>query len=216
MKVWLAEFIGTFTLVFAGVGATAAGVDTLGVAFAFGSAVAVMVAAVGPISAAHFNPAVTVAFFALRRIRSVDIFLYWSAQLAGATVALLALRVGYAQQLEAVSFGITRLGPDVGVLAGLVVEAVLTFFLMFVITGVVIRKHNLDGLYIGATVGLGALTGGALTGASMNPARSFGPALASGVWTNHWVYWLGPVVGAVLAALTARYVWAGFADTDET
>ncbi len=78
MKVWLAD-IGTFTLVFAGVGATAAGVETLGVAFAFGSAVAVMVAAVGPISPAHFNPAVTVVFFALRRIRLVDIFLCWSA-----------------------------------------------------------------------------------------------------------------------------------------
>lgn len=215
MKVWLAEFIGTFTLVFAGVGAVAAGADTLGVALAFGASVAVMVAAVGPVSAAHFNPAVTVAFFVLRRIRFVDLFLYWSAQLTGATVAMLTLRIGYAQRLEVVSFGITRLGPDVSVLAGLVVEAVLTFFLMFVITGVVIRKHDLDGLYIGATVALGALSGGALTGASMNPARSFGPALASGVWVNHWVYWLGPVVGAVLAALTARYIWAGsFADIE--
>lgn len=107
-----------------------------------------MVAAVGPVSAAHFNPAVTVAFFVLRRIRFVDLFLYWSAQLTGAAVAMLALRIGYAQRLEVVSFGITRLGPDVSVLAGLVVEAVLTFFLMFVITGVVIRKHDLDGLYI--------------------------------------------------------------------
>ncbi len=128
MKVWLAEFIGTFTLVFAGVGAVAAGADTLGVALAFGASVAVMVAAVGPVSAAHFNPAVTVAFFVLRRIRFVDLFLYWSAQLTGATVAVLTLRIGYAQRLEVVSFGITRLGPDVSVLAGLVVEAVLTFF----------------------------------------------------------------------------------------
>ena len=209
MKVWLAEFIGTFALVFAGVGAVAAGADALGVALAFGAAVGVMVAAVGPVSAAHFNPAVTVAFFVLRRIRFTDLFLYWSAQLSGAVVATLALSIGYAQRLEVVSFGVTRLGSDVSVLAGLVVEAVLTFFLMFVITAVVIRKHHLDGLYIGATVALGALSGGALTGASMNPARSFGPALASGMWANHWVYWLGPVVGAVLAALTARYVWAG-------
>lgn len=208
MRVWLAEFIGTFTLVFAGVGAAAAGVDTLGVALAFGFAVAVMVAAVGPISAAHFNPAVTVAFFVLGRIRPVDVFLYWSAQLVGATAAVLALGAGYGQRLGAVSFGVTRLNPDVGVLTGLGVEAVLGFFLVFVILSVVICKHDLDGLYIGLTVSVCALAGGAITGASMNPARSFGPALVSGMWADHWVYWLGPVVGAVPAALTARYLWA--------
>ncbi len=88
------------------------------------------------------------------------------------------------------------------------VEAVLGFFLVFVILSVVICKHDLDGLYIGLTVSVCALAGGAITGASMNPARSFGPALVSGMWADHWVYWLGPVVGAVPAALTARYLWA--------
>lgn len=213
MRVWLAEFVGTFALVFVGVGAIAAGLDALAVALAFAFAVAVMVAAVGPISAAHFNPAVTLAFFVMQRVRLVDIPLYWSAQLSAGVVAMLALATWQGpERLEAVAYGATRLAPDLSPLRGVGVELILTFFLMFVIASIVIRKHAMDGLYIGLAVGIGSLSGGSLTGASMNPARTFGPALVGGEWGAHWIYWVGPCLGAVAAALTAQYLWASRVD----
>lgn len=208
MKVWLAEFIGTFALVFAGIGTLAAGAPSLGVALAFGLAVAVMIGAVGAISYAHFNPAVTVGFWVMRRITLRQVLLYWSAELAGAVVAMTMLRVSHGEQLRRVSYGATRLAPDVSVWAGLTVEVVLTFFLMFVIASCVIQKHPLAGVYIGATVALGALAGGPLTGASLNPARSFAPALVGGIWTQHWLYWFGTMLGTVLGAFTAEYLWS--------
>ena len=208
MRIWLAEFIGTFALVFVGVGAIASGLSPIGVALAFGFVVAVMISAVGPISAAHFNPAVTVGFWVMRRITLPQLFLYWSAELSGAVIAMLTLRVWYGEErLSAVSFGTTQLAADITPWKGVGIEAVLTFFLMFVIATIVIQKHALDGLYIGLTVALGALAGGALTGASMNPARSLGPALLGDRWNHHWVYWLGPLLGAVVASLMAQYLW---------
>ena len=208
MRIWLAEFIGTFALVFAGVGAIASGLNALGVSLAFGFAVAVMISAVGPISAAHFNPAVTVGFLVLRRITLAQLFLYWSAEITGAVVAMFVLKSWYGvERLSAVGFGATVLAPDLSPWVGVGIEAVLTFFLMFVIATIVIQKHALDGVYIGLTVALGALAGGALTGASMNPARTLGPALVGDVWVTHWVYWLGPILGASVAALTAQYLW---------
>ncbi len=213
MRIWLAEFIGTFALVFVGVGTIASGISPVGVALAFGFVVAVMISAVGPISAAHFNPAVTVGFFVMRRITLPQLFLYWSAELSGAVTAMLALSTWYGEErLSAIRFGTTQLAADITPWVGVGLEAVLTFFLMFVIATIVIQKHALDGLYIGLTVALGALAGGALTGASMNPARSFGPALIGNVWTLHWVYWLGPLLGAVVAALTAQYLWQAEGD----
>ena len=144
----------------------------------------------------------------MRRITLPQLFLYWSAELSGAIIAMLTLRVWYGEErLSAVSFGTTQLAADITPWVGVGLEAILTFFLMFVIVTIVIQKHALDGLYIGLTVALGALAGGALTGASMNPARSFGPALIGNIWTLHWVYWLGPLLGAVVAAFTAQYLW---------
>ena len=207
-QIWLAEFIGTFSLVLIGVGAITVGLSGLGVAVAFGSIVAVMIAAVGPISAAHFNPAVTVGCIVLRRMGVKMAALYWSAQFLGAALAVLLLQCILGRSaLSAVSFGATRLQPEFGLLPGLATEIILTFFLMFVIASIVIRTHALDGIYIGMTVGLCALVGGPLTGASMNPARSFGPALFGGIWSDHWIYWLGPLVGAAIGAATARYLW---------
>ena len=207
-RIWLAEFIGTFALVFVGIAALAAGASSLAIAFAFGLTVAVMIAAVGALSFAHFNPAVTVGFFVLRRITFKELLLYWSAELTGAVVAVLALKTFYgAERLEPVTYGATLLAPDVSVLQGSFVEAILTFFLMFVIATCVIQKQAQAGLYIGFTVTLGALAGGALTGASMNPARSFAPALFAGAWSHHWLYWLAPLVGASVGALVAAYLW---------
>lgn len=207
MRIWLAECIGTFALVFAGIAALAAGLDTVGVALAFGVAVAVMIAAVGPISYAHFNPAVTVGFWVTKRISLKQLLLYWSAEIAGALLAIMLLHWLYRERLEAVNYGATSLAPNLSVWAGFGIEVVLTFFLMFVIYSCVIQKQALAGIYIGLTVTLGALAGGTLTGASMNPARTLAPAVLSGIWSQHWLYWLAPMVGAVLGALAADYIW---------
>ena len=215
-RIWLAEFIGTFALLFVGVGAIASGASGLAVAFAFGLTVAVMIAAVGALSFAHFNPAVTVGFFVLRRITFSELLLYWSAELAGATAALLALQAFYgAARLEPVAYGATLLAPGVSLVQGVAIETILTFFLMFVIAACVIQKQALAGVYIGFTVTLGAIAGGAVTGASMNPARSFAPALLSGEWSQHWLYWFAPIVGAAVAALAAAYLWQPTHDVQE-
>jgi aquaporin TIP len=208
MKIWLAEFIGTFALVFAGIGSIAVGNEGLAVALTFGLTVAVMISAVGGISFAHFNPAVTVGFFVLGRITFVQLLLYWSAELLGATTAMILLQVFYGtERLNAIAYGATQLAPDISPFVAVGIEAVLTFFLFFVIATCVIQQHPQPGLYIGFTVTLCALAGGALTGASLNPARSFAPALVGNIWTYHWVYWLGPIVGAIVAAFTARFLW---------
>ncbi len=153
MIIWLAEFIGTFALVFAGVGALASGEEGLAVAFAFGLVVAVMIAAVGGISFAHFNPAVTVGFFVLGRITFLQLLLYWSAEFLGAITAILLLRFFYgAERLATVNYGVTHLATNVSPLMGLGIEAVLTFFLFFVIATCVLQQHPQPGLYIGFTV----------------------------------------------------------------
>lgn len=206
MKIWLAEFIGTFALVFAGVASIASGNEGLSVALTFGLTVAVMVSAIGGISFAHFNPAVTVGFFVLGRINFLQLLLYWSAELLGATTAIFLLQLLYGtERLMAVSYGATQLAPDISSLIGVSVEAVLTFFLFFVIAACVLQKQPQAGLYIGFTVTLGALASSALTGASMNPARSFAPALLGNIWQDHWVYWVGPILGAVIAAFVAQF-----------
>jgi len=208
MKVWLAEFIGTFALVFAGIGTLAAGGSSLAVALAFGVAVAVMIAAVGNVSAAHFNPAVTLGFVVMGLLPLRRVWVYVSAELTGATVAMLILLISHgSERLTVVAFGVTQVADGTTMLAAFIVEAVLTFFLMFVIATAVIQKSPLAGVYIGLTVTLGALTGGTLTGASMNPARSLAPALVANMWADQWLYWLAPVVGSSLAAVCARYVW---------
>ena len=172
MKIWLAEFIGTFALVFAGIGSIAAGNQGIAVALSFGLTVAVMISAVGGISFAHFNPAVTVGFFVLGQINLVQLLLYSSAEFLGAAAGVFALQLLYGtERLMAVSYGATQLAPDVSLIAGVGIEAVLTFFLFFVIATCVLQKQPQAGLYIGFTVTLCALVGGALTGASMNPAR---------------------------------------------
>ena len=215
-RIWVAEFIGTFALVFAGIAAIASGASSLAVALAFGSSVAVMIAAVGAISFAHFNPAVSVGFWVLRRITFKELLLYWSAELAGALSAVLTLHLFYgAERLRPVAYGVTRLAPDVSVWQGAAIETILTFFLMFVIATCVIQKQALAGVYIGTTVTLGAIAGGALTGASMNPARSFAPALFANDWSHHWLYWLAPIIGAATAAIAATFLWQPAHDLQE-
>ena len=206
----LAEFIGTFAIVYCGVGAialTSSGLlngGLIGVAFGHGFAVMGMIYALGAVSGAHFNPAVTIAFFLTRRFALPDAALYILAQLAGSAAATALLTLTHASSLAQVGFGATLLATGVSPLAGLAIEIVLTFFLALVIFRVAVREQNpLAGVLIGLTVMMGISAAGPLTGVALNPARAFGPALFLGDWRNHWVMWLGPVIGAALGAFAA-------------
>jgi aquaporin Z len=191
-----AEFIGTFALVFFGPGAAVVQAQTnalghWGVAVVFGLVVAVVVTAFGPISGAHINPVATLALVLTRKFPAQDAVPYVMAQLAGAVVAGFVLRALFG--LEG-NVGVTV--PRGSLEQAFALEVVLTFWLILV----ALRASGPGaGALIGCVVGLEAMMGGPITGASMNPARSFGPALASGVWTAHWLYWLAPIVGALIA-----------------
>jgi len=203
---YLAEMVGAFALVFAGCGAimidaiSHGQITHVGIALSFGVAIGVMVYAVGHISGAHLNPAVTLAFAFTRHFPFRRVPLYWLAQLAGATLAALLLHALFG---DVAHVGTTLPGHGAG--QSLILEAVMTFFLMFVIMAVATDNRaagEAAALAIGGTILLDALFGGPISGASMNPARSFGPALMSNTWTNYWVYVLGPVIGALLGAFT--------------
>jgi len=211
IRLSLAELIGTFVLVFAGCGAAALSrlakgtIDHIGVSIAFGLAIMCMIYAVGHISGAHFNPAVTISFTVNRHFPSILLLPYIAAQCLGAILASLLLYytldpLFQAQSLQVLlNIGITQ--PNgVGVWIALLWEFVLTFILMYVITAVATDSRavgQMAGLAIGGTVCLAALFGGPITGASMNPARSLGPALVSGQWQYFYIYVIAPVLGAV-------------------
>jgi MIP family channel proteins len=208
---YLAEFLGTFVLVFAGCGAlisdamTGGAVSHVGIALTFGFVVAVMIYALGPVSAAHFNPAVTLGFAAARRFPWRHVPAYLAAQSAGAVLASGMHRLLYGPDVTArARYGATM--PAVPLLSAAVFEIVLTFILMLVIAAVATDRRvpgGVPGLAIGLTVALCALFGGPATGASMNPARSLAPALFAGgdPLATAPLYLLAPPLGAVLAAL---------------
>jgi MIP family channel proteins len=204
----LAELIGTYCLVLTGCGAVVAdaggaGLGTVGVSLTFGLVVTVMVLSIGHISGAHINPAVTLAFALFRHFPRRDVPAYLAAQVLGASAAAATLAAVFGHRAE---LGATLPAGAAG--TSLLLEVLLTTILMFVITSVATDTRavgQMAGLAIGATVAVGALWGGSTSGASMNPARSFGPALVSGAWSDHWLYWLGPILGAFLGA--AVYGW---------
>jgi aquaporin NIP len=210
-RVLVAEFIGTFALVFAGAGAIMVDAKThalghVGVAISFGLVIMVMIYAVGHISGAHFNPAVSLAFALTRHFRWSRLTAYWVAQVAGAIVAAAVLRGSLGNVAHV---GATLPSGTLG--QSFLWEVVLSFFLMFVIMAVATDTRAVGeaaAIAIGATVGLDAMFGGPISGASMNPARSLGPALVSGDLHALWLYLVAPPLGAVLGALAYQYVRA--------
>jgi MIP family channel proteins len=208
-----AEGLAAFALVFAGCGAIVADAQyhgvlgVVGIGVVFGLVITAMIYATGHLSGAHINPAVTIAFTLTRHFPARDAAGYVLAQLAGATAGALALAAVWTAQPA-------RLGatvPTVGAGSAFVYELLLTALLMFVIVSVATDARAVGAaaaIAIGAAVGLDALFGGPVTGASMNPARSFGPALVSGTWTDFWVYLAGPVAGAALGALAYQLIRA--------
>ena len=206
----VAEMVGAFTLTFIGAGAaSASGVISdptlIGVAVANGLAIGVMVCALGHISGGHFNPAVTFGFLITKRIKPALAPVYWGAQFGGAALAALLVRQLLPRATtEAVKLGVPALGHGVNSTSGMFLEAILTFFLVFVIFGAAVDARNqfsvVAGLAIGLTIAIDVLFGGPFTGAAMNPSRAFGPELVGGHWANAWVWYVGPLLGAAVAA----------------
>jgi MIP family channel proteins len=217
LRALLAEFLGTFALVFVGTGAimvnylSQGALTHLGVSFVFGAIVAALIYSLGPISGAHFNPAVTLALWRSGFFQTQWVLPYILAQIFGAMFAssLLRLVFGLVATLGA------TLPLNGNWQQSFVIETVLTFLLMLVIfgSGLDRRAHvEFAGLAIGLTVGLEAACMGPITGASMNPARSFAPAMMSGVWEHHWVYWVAPIFGSQLAVGVYRYLSNNFSE----
>ena len=210
MKKFFSEFLGTFALVFAGTGAIVINdvsggvVSHVGIALTFGLIILAMVYTLGDISGAHLNPAVTLGFFAARRMPAAQVLPYIVSQCSGAIAASLLLRLLFPTHA---TLGLTT--PAGPALQSFILEIILTAILMFVILGVstgASEKGITAGIVVGAVIGLEALFAGPITGASMNPARSLGPALVSLKLTSLWIYLIAPILGATLGVLACRCV----------
>jgi aquaporin NIP len=210
MKKYLAEALGTFFLVFAGTGAivinhlTHGGVTPVGIGLTFGFVVLVLIYALGPISGAHMNPAVTIAFTLTRHFPIRQLPGYLLGQLLGGFLASLIILLLFG---NVANLGATLpLGSE---MQSLILEFLLTFFLMFIIMSVATGTKEVGqmaGLAVGLTVGLEAMFAGPVSGASMNPARSFGPALVAMNFEHLWIYWVGPIAGACLGGLMYQFL----------
>ncbi len=213
LKQCVAEFVGTFALIFIGVGVIAnhsnlnSNAGLLAVALAHGLTIAVMVSATGGISGGHLNPAVTFGLLVGGKIEVKRSIAYWISQLAGAVIAaaMVAWLLGSSEVSgkDLVFKGTPAVGKGATAIQGIGIEAVLTFFLVFVVYGSAVdaRAPKICGLAIGLTVALDILFGGPFTGAAKNPARTFGPAIIGQQWDHHYVYWIGPLLGGALAGM---------------
>lgn len=221
-KAAIAEFFGPFTLVVAGVGAIistqslSGGGNLVAVSLAHGLAIGLMVAAVGAISGGHLNPAVSISMLATGQISVMRAVAYIIAQLLGAVVGAGILTLVFpalgdlGRNNPGVNLGVPGLGPEVTAAGGVIMEAVMTFFLVLVIFGTAVDPRGpkaIAPLAIGLTITMDILAGGRITGAAMNPARAFGPELVQQDFTNWWIYWVGPIVGGLIAALLYKYLW---------
>jgi len=212
-KLLVVEFLGPFALVFAGVSAIIAtqGGDIVAIAFAHGLAIGLFVAAAGHISGGVYNPALAIGLWATRKLDTTRAFAYIIAELAGATVGALLAKACFPKSLrDAVNLGVPAVGKGFTNSNALVMEVVATFFLMFVVFGVAIDGRTggraIAGLAIGLTITMDIFGGGAVSGAAMNPARWFGPAVIQNDYSDFWIWWLGPIAGALGAAALYAYV----------
>jgi aquaporin Z len=199
----VAEFVGTFTLIFIGGGAgIVSGHDIVAVALANGLAIGIMVTNLGHISGGLFNPALTLGFLVTRRLTPKLTVVYWLAQLLGAVAAAAILRGLFSHKDF---LGSVPSAAEFGSGKGFVLELVLTFFLMWAVFATAVDPRGafkaVAGLAIGLTITMGVFVGGPLTGAAMNPARAFGPELLGNFWGNAWIYYVGTGVGALIAAV---------------
>ncbi len=211
-KSFVAEFLGTFGLVFIGAGAvlvngiTGGAVGLIGIALAHGLVLMCMIYSLANVSGAHFNPAITIALALNKRIGGVKALGYVISQLLGASVAGFLLLFLFPAATSAQLYG-WPLSVPMGF--GIALEAVLTFFLVSAVYGTAVSKKATPGVYgfaIGLVLAFDILVGGTQTGGAMNPARAFGPAIASGVWGPQVIYWIGPVIGALVASLIYEYL----------
>jgi aquaporin Z len=210
-----AEFVGTFALVFVGAGsvlvaAPTPGAGNLDVALAHGLVIAVMASAVGHISGGHFNPAITLGFLVTGRLSPVLAGAYWVGQLVAAIAGAALLKWIFPSDVQA-TLGAPAIGPGIEPEAALIVEAILTFFLLWVVFATAADPRgafkSIAGLAIGLTITFDILLGGPLTGAAMNPARAFGPELLSNTWDDFWIWYVGPLAGGVLGALAYEWLY---------
>jgi MIP family channel proteins len=220
-KAWIAEFITTFCLIFIGAGAVIMASNDLGgtaglvaIALAHGIALAVLVSIAAHVSGGHVNPAVTIGLWVTGKVGSARAITYIVAQLAGALAGAYALRLLVPEPLwRSANLGTPQVAHDLGVGAAQAagIEAVLTFFLIFAVYGTAVDArgsfNKVAGFSIGLVLTFDILMGGPLTGAAMNPARWFGPAVASGTWGDGWVYIIGPIAGGIAAGLV---YWGAF------
>lgn len=229
-RAWLAEAIGTYALVFFGplsiilsvayFGSTLSIPSLVVISLAHGAAIGLMVYTFGHVSGCHINPAVTISMLVTKRINIKDGAGYIASQIIGAIVAAATLKAILPQLGDKVHFG-TQGGPSAiinnSIVSGFAVEAILTFFLVTVIFMTVVHKKAPAGMYglaIGGMIFLIHLVGVPLTGASVNPARTLGPAIISGYWDYHWMYWAAPITGAIIAGLIMNYIFVKKAEKE--
>jgi aquaporin-4 len=222
-RAWFAEAVATYCLVFFGplsIGLAAVAFGSglsipaiVMISLAHGAAIGLMVYTFGHVSGAHINPAVTISMLVTRRINIKDGIAYIIFQIIGAIAAAASYKAILPDIGAKVNFG-TQGGPSAllnnNAMSGVAVEAILTFFLVTVIFMTAVHKKAAAGMYglaIGGIIFLDHLVGVPLTGASMNPARTLGPAIISGYWDYHWIYWAGPIIGAVIAGLIMNYIF---------
>jgi MIP family channel proteins len=212
----VAEAVGTCLFFIVGAGSIVLGTyappgpGLLGVALAHGLILAVMVSSLGAVSGGHFNPAVTFALWIGGKIEPTRAVLYVVAQLIGAAAAGVALRLAFPDTWQATNIGVPALGPGIGPLTGIALEAILTIVLVLAVFGTAVdpRGPRIGGLAIGLAITADILVGGPVTGAAMNPARWFGPAVASGAFDNALVWIVGPLLGAAVAAIGYRWLFS--------
>jgi len=220
-KKYIAELVGTFALVFIAAGSLCAdfylrqvggqGLGLLGTSVAYGIVVIAVIYAISYISGAHVNPAVTISFWLTRRMDPNTAIMYIVSQIAGATLAGLALKVLFPDALNTLYLGTSMLAPGVTATRGILMEFIITFLLVFTVYGTLVDRRasaGFAGIAIGLVVLFGSLIGGTISGGAANPARVFGTAIASGQFTHHYVWWIGPILGGVVAGFVYDKVFA--------